>query len=110
MAHTCPECGQSCHCQFDIDDIIFGDRWDCICCMNKEEDSDDWEDVDDELDEEVEEVFNESKYTKDGGIVDPENPNTIHYPSNPFHCKVCGDIVPLDSEYCGGDKCKTINK
>lgn len=80
MAHTCPECGQYCDCQGDWDDIDFGERWDCICCMNKEDDGD-WEDVDDDWDEDVEEAFKESKYTKDGGIVDPDNPNIIHYPA-----------------------------
>ena len=25
MAHPCPECGQRCHCNGDIDDIDFGE-------------------------------------------------------------------------------------
>ena len=25
MAHSCPECGQMCHCGGDIDDIDFGE-------------------------------------------------------------------------------------
>lgn len=41
----------------------------------------DWEDVDDDWDEDVEEAFKESKYTKDGGIIDADNPNIIHYPA-----------------------------
>lgn len=31
MAHECSECGMSCHCNGDIDDINFGERFDCIC-------------------------------------------------------------------------------
>ena len=30
MAHTCPECGQLCHCGGDIDDIDFGESASCI--------------------------------------------------------------------------------
>lgn len=29
MAHTCPECGQLCHCKGDIDDIDFGEWSGC---------------------------------------------------------------------------------
>lgn len=40
MAHTCPECGMSCYCKGDIDDIDFGERWDCECeyCQEQEHD------------------------------------------------------------------------
>ena len=44
MAHTCPECGQYCTCNGDIDDIDFGDgsegQINCICwktCQRNEE-------------------------------------------------------------------------
>ena len=36
MAHECPECGQVCHCNGDIDDIVFDDdkaEGNCICCV-----------------------------------------------------------------------------
>lgn len=50
MAHTCPICSMQCHCQADIDDINFGERWDCICCEGRdEEDPNDYDyDYDDE--------------------------------------------------------------
>lgn len=41
MAHDCPECGQQCYCNGDIDDINMGECDECICCMNKEHDDDD---------------------------------------------------------------------
>ena len=78
MAHTCPCCGRYCNCRGDFDDMDFG--YDRYCECDCEETDSDWEDVDDEWDEEVEEAFKESKYTKDGGIIDPDTPNTIHYP------------------------------
>jgi rubrerythrin len=28
MAHSCPECGQACYCNGDIDDILFDDQSD----------------------------------------------------------------------------------
>lgn len=34
MAHTCPDCGQLCHCRGDIDDIDFGE--DCEEAMKCE--------------------------------------------------------------------------
>jgi hypothetical protein len=37
MAHTCPNCYTTCHCQGDIDDIDFGE-WDgcrCMCEMER---------------------------------------------------------------------------
>lgn len=45
MAHSCPECGMTCHCGGDIDDINFGesDQY-CSCCDRDDdgEDSDWW--------------------------------------------------------------------
>jgi DNA-directed RNA polymerase subunit M/transcription elongation factor TFIIS len=32
MAHECPQCGLQCHCKGDIDDICFGERYDCDHC------------------------------------------------------------------------------
>ncbi len=45
MAHTCPRCGQLCHCNGDIDDIDFGES--DICTKDHDgclRDFDDWED------------------------------------------------------------------
>jgi hypothetical protein len=50
MAHECPDCGCSCHCGGDIDDILFLDSKyavTCTCCAvfeNEEEYYDDYED------------------------------------------------------------------
>lgn len=47
MAHTCPRCGQLCHCNGDIDDIDFGES--NICTKDHDGcqlDDDDWEDDD----------------------------------------------------------------
>lgn len=41
MAHTCPDCGCSCHCRGDIDDIDFGEAMDCTCCLFDDEFEDD---------------------------------------------------------------------
>jgi hypothetical protein len=60
MAHTCPQCGQYCTCDGDWDDIDFGIKSDCRCCIDEEDDDEDWEDVDDEWDDEVEAAFNYS--------------------------------------------------
>jgi len=38
MAHTCPDCGQVCHCGGDIDDIVF-DIASKYCCHCEEEDN-----------------------------------------------------------------------
>jgi hypothetical protein len=38
MAHTCPNCGMTCHCNGDIDDICLDDENDilhCICCIDR---------------------------------------------------------------------------
>ena len=35
MAHECPDCGQVCHCNGDIDDIDFGEDPNCTCCCCK---------------------------------------------------------------------------
>ena len=32
MAHTCPECGCTCHCHEDIDDIVLDNDEDIITC------------------------------------------------------------------------------
>ena len=34
MAHTCPECGQTCYCGFDIDDVLFDFEEDQMSCMH----------------------------------------------------------------------------
>jgi len=37
MAHSCPECGQTCYCGGDIDDIDFGETFSgCDCCLGKD--------------------------------------------------------------------------
>jgi len=43
MAHECPECGMTCHCNGDIDDIFWGEDCEqgCRCCEDKYSDSDD---------------------------------------------------------------------
>jgi hypothetical protein len=34
MAHTCPDCGCTCHCHGDIDDIILDNDEDISCCTH----------------------------------------------------------------------------
>lgn len=47
MAHTCPDCGMTCHCHGDIDDIDFGEPdFACDCCH--EEDDEEYYEEDDE--------------------------------------------------------------
>lgn len=58
MAHTCPRCGQYCNCRGDWDDCDFGIDLNCQC--DCDESDEDWEDVDDEWDEEVEKSFKET--------------------------------------------------
>jgi hypothetical protein len=42
--HTCPECGQLCTCQGDIDDIDFGEvNW-CTHCFDQGFDQDEYDD------------------------------------------------------------------
>lgn len=43
MAHTCPECGVTCHCGGDIDDIDFGepDGY-CSCCDHDDDEECEW--------------------------------------------------------------------
>lgn len=44
MAHTCPECGQTCYCGGDIDDCLFDleeDAINCIHYLECENDNDD---------------------------------------------------------------------
>ena len=51
MAHTCPNCGSTCHCNGDIDDCCFDFDEDvdaCICCLGKDEEDNE----DDYIDEE----------------------------------------------------------
>lgn len=36
--HTCPDCGQACYCEGDIDDCeLEGGEVDCICCCEEAE-------------------------------------------------------------------------
>lgn len=53
MAHSCPECGITCYCCGDIDDIDFGESEPgCTCCLDKwDDDEDDYDDYDDRDDE-----------------------------------------------------------
>lgn len=47
MAHTCPVCGNHCHCGGDIDDLIFNDTAEqdcCICCEYEDSDGSDFDD------------------------------------------------------------------
>jgi len=50
MAHTCPDCGQLCHCGGDIDDIDFGedcgDAMRCTHYLECQPDSDVYEEDD----------------------------------------------------------------
>ena len=54
MAHTCPDCGQYCNCNGDIDDICLDlpeDAMNCTHCLDEygvdydDEDRDDWREV-----------------------------------------------------------------
>lgn len=49
MGHTCPDCGQMCYCNGDIDDIDWGEWIGCNHYLecNKEENPD-YDDYDDE--------------------------------------------------------------
>ena len=67
MAHDCPVCWMQCHCLGDIDDINFGEKWNCIHCDGEIDDEDD--DFNDE----------EKLIPKDGGLYDPQTGIT-HYP------------------------------
>lgn len=54
MAHECPDCGLTCHCHGDIDDICFGlPGHNCDCCVYDDEEHDiyDYEDNDEGTDE-----------------------------------------------------------
>jgi hypothetical protein len=45
MAHECPDCGQVCYCNGDIDDCEFNfpeDVDNCTHCLGKEDDDDDY--------------------------------------------------------------------
>ncbi len=33
MSHTCPECGHTCHCGGDIDDVNWGELDSCKCSV-----------------------------------------------------------------------------
>jgi len=50
MAHECPECGQVCHCNGDIDDLILNDEDDIINCNHYQTCEDYDFDYDDEAD------------------------------------------------------------
>lgn len=45
MAHSCPDCSQTCHCGGDIDDIDFGDdtpeAMRCTHCRDRDDEPDD---------------------------------------------------------------------
>ena len=41
MAHSCPDCGSTCYCCGDIDDIDFGEYFaGCTCCMESGKEND----------------------------------------------------------------------
>jgi hypothetical protein len=48
MAHTCPDCGQHCHCGGDIDDCSFDNTPEQDACMH----CDPFDDEDGEMDDE----------------------------------------------------------
>jgi len=50
MAHTCPECGQTCHCGGDIDDLILDFDEDVIGCTHcSDEDMEEyWDDMEED--------------------------------------------------------------
>ena len=50
MAHTCPDCGQTCYCNGDIDDCLFDDD-DCEDCDHFNQCSSDLDDLDDFYDD-----------------------------------------------------------
>jgi hypothetical protein len=83
MAHPCIYCGSECYCNGDIDDIIVSKTpKQCEGCGCQDDIGID--DLDEgwfEDDEEWEGPSEKQKYTEDGGIIDPDDPNTIHYPS-----------------------------
>ncbi len=43
MAHTCPVCGMTCHCNGDIDDICLDLEEDILACTHCLDDEDDFE-------------------------------------------------------------------
>jgi hypothetical protein len=48
MAHSCPDCGSTCYCCGDIDDIDFGETFaGCTCCLHEDKREDDYEAYDD---------------------------------------------------------------
>ena len=53
MAHTCPVCGMTCHCNGDIDDLCLDfedDVMACTCCDEEYDDEDDFSCLEDEFD------------------------------------------------------------
>lgn len=50
MAHECSECGMSCHCGGDIDDIFWGEDPNCKCAYSEwgcgKYDDEDWDEDD----------------------------------------------------------------
>jgi hypothetical protein len=56
MAHECPDCGLSCHCGGDIDDIMFPDSKyavTCTCCDRSEDEEEYYDDYDYDYDDEA---------------------------------------------------------
>jgi hypothetical protein len=54
MAHSCPECGQACYCNGDIDDCLLDDEAAviaCTCCPDGCDDEDFDYDVEVDLDD-----------------------------------------------------------
>lgn len=45
MAHECPKCYAKCHCNGDIDDLIFECSHHCNHCPNNEDDDIDYDDT-----------------------------------------------------------------
>jgi hypothetical protein len=79
MAHSCPICDQVCHCNGDIDDILF-DRTPKAGCVHYKrgscEPDDEWDDdfeEEDDIDDRI-----KLKPTNDGGLYDPES-DVTHY-------------------------------
>lgn len=57
MAHECDECGMTCHCGGDIDDIHWGVSVDCQCAYSSwgcgKYDDEDWDEDDWDMEEEM---------------------------------------------------------
>lgn len=59
MAHTCPECGSYCTCQGDWDDVDFGIKLNCICCIESDDydDDDSFDEYDDALNDNIKTII-----------------------------------------------------